>query len=114
MPETIEELNALGAYVKVVERDIWETINNIHRHRGSEAANEWLDAYSDSGINTIKTAYNEGLRILLENAVRSVTKAIDVGKARGIGLDTEIRYILHEIGEQEGKKFDEWARKEEE
>lgn len=106
VPETIEELNALGVYAKAVADNLNAALDSIEKARGQEDADDWLDVYSDFYRSDIEAAYLKGLENLLEKAVTDFTDKLTIGKVRGLGVDHCIQHKLEAIGKNLYYKFD--------
>ncbi|MBO5110624.1 MAG: hypothetical protein J6D21_07900 [Clostridia bacterium] len=106
VPETIEELNALGFWLKIIEEDLSETFENIKTHLGEDPAEVWLDNYSDFGCNRIRDAYRAGVEGLLKRAIANVTDALVKDKT----LMSNIYWAVVHVSAQEQEKIDLWYR----
>lgn len=101
VPETIEELNALGLWLKIIEEDVSKTIDAIKEYRGQDVMDDWVDLYSDFNCNRIRDAYNAGAVLLLKKAIADVTDRLTRDKM----LDGNIYWALRDACEQEREKF---------
>ena len=108
VPETIEELNALGVYAKAACEDMCRTLDEIKEWKGEAAEEYYLDLYSDFGCRSIEDAYKAGLTKLLRQAVTEAVNRLTIGKVRGLGLDWVIQCALQDIGKEVGEQFDWW------
>lgn len=109
VPETVEELNALGVYAKAAHEDIEQTLDNIRKSRGEHTEFEFWDLCCDYGHCSADKAYQKGFEMLLKRevteAVNRVLDQITIGRARGMGLDMLVESTLEKIGKNEGTRF---------
>lgn len=103
VPETINELNALGEVIKIYLEDFTSMCERMKEDYGEDKVIDFVAMQSDYEDDRLAAAYNLGIELLIGNAISEVTQKL----VRSNATDRAVKRAIEKAYEKEGGNTEE-------